>query len=96
MRRTEPALKIPILQINRQPGELVLVATASTALMHASVISEVVMQIRMEKFPGIKLESPQSASGVSTRLPLLQLIIITTRRIQFVSTIRCRNKLTDS
>lgn len=55
MRRTVPVLKIPILQINRQPGELVLVATASTALMHASVISEVVMQIRMEKFPGIKL-----------------------------------------
>lgn len=64
-----PVLKIPILQINRQPGELVLVTTASTALMHASVISEVVMQIRMEKFPGIKL-------GVSERerqvhLPLL-------------------------
>lgn len=28
--------------------------------MHASVISEVVMQIRMEKFPGVKLESPRS------------------------------------
>lgn len=27
-RRTEPVLKIPILQINRQPRELVLVATA--------------------------------------------------------------------
>jgi len=69
MRRA--VLKIPILQINRQPGELVLVATASTALMHASVISEVVMQIRMEKFPGIKLESRLRARAASTSLPLL-------------------------
>lgn len=69
MRRTVPVLKISILQINRQPGELVLVATASTALMHASVISEVVMQIRMEKFPGIKLGASERERQVHLPLP---------------------------
>lgn len=70
MRRTVLVLKIPILQINRQPRELVLVVTAPTALMHASVISEVVMQIRMEKFPGIKL-GVASERERQAHLPLL-------------------------
>lgn len=49
---------MPILQINRQPAGGISIGRDRfyPVLMHASVISEVVMQIRMEKFPGVKLE----------------------------------------
>jgi len=70
MQRTVPVLKIPILRINRQSGEFSIGHNVCTALMHASVISEMVMQIRMKKFPGIKL-GVASEREQQAHLPLL-------------------------
>lgn len=55
-RRSSSTLKIAVLRINSRPHAGIrvrLLVLVAAALMHASVISEVVMQIRMEKFPGL-------------------------------------------